>query len=349
MTRSEVAALTARIVADCWTNGDERLKGAWPERTWLALADAGLPWVGVDAEGGGSGGTVADACDVLWELGAGAVPLPVAETGLLASWVLAAAGLAIPQGPTTIAVASGNHLLRADGRRWRLDAPLTRVPFAERASLIVAVCGTDDGDRVVTLRPRDVTITAGRNLAGEARDRVAVDVPIDDDQVVPLPPGVDREAIRLRGALGRAALMAGALERVAELTVEHTNDRVQFGKKIITFQAVAGLVVQLVEHTVAATTATRAAIVAGERAAFEVAVAKQQTSAAAGTVARLAHQAHGAMGLTAEYELGTLTQRLWCWRNEYGTEREWATWLGEQVLAGGADQLWPRITRRDEE
>jgi len=91
----------------------------------------------------------------------------------------------------------------------------------------------------------------------------------------------------------------------------------------------------------------RAAIAVGDGAAFEVAVAKQQTGAAATLVAKLAHRAHGAFGMTAQYELGDLTRRLWCWRHEYGTEREWAAWLGEQVVAGGADALWPRITQRD--
>ena len=169
---------------------------------------------------------------------------------------------------------------------------------------------------------------------------------LDDEQVAVLPESVDAAAIHRRGALGRVALMAGAMERIATLTVGYTNDREQFGKAVITFQAVAGLVVQLVEQAVAAATTARAAIALGDGAAFEIGIAKQQTSAAATIVAKLAHQAHGAIGMTAEYELGDLTRRLWCWRHEYGTEWDWAVWLGEQVVAGGADRLWPRITQR---
>lgn len=350
MTRSEISeveALTARIVADRWTNGDDRRQEGWPDGTWRALADAGLPWVGVDNAAGGSGGTLADACDVLWPLGAAAVPLPVAETGVLAGWVLAAAGLEVPDGPITIAFGvAGEHLQKRNGR-WQLTARLERVAWAERAALIVVVCGSDDGDQVVALRPEDRTIVPGRNLAGEPRDQVIVDTLLGDDQVVPLPYGIDRAAIRQRGALSRAVLMAGAMERIAALTVGYSNDRVQFGKPIIAFQAVASMVVQVVEQALAAGTAARAAVAAGDQGGFEVAVAKQQTSALAGTIAKLAHQIHGAIGMTAEYELADLTRRLWCWRHEYGTEREWATWLGEQVVAAGPDELWPRITRRD--
>lgn len=312
MTRSEVSeveALTARIVADRWTNGDDRREEGWPEGTWRALADAGLPWVGVDDAAGGSGGTLADACDVLWPLGAAAVPLPVAETGILASWVLAAAGLEVPDGPTTIAMGSARDHLHHRKGRWHLTARLERVAWAERAALIVVVCGSDNGDQVVVLRPEDRTVVPGRNLAGEPRDQVIVDTLLRDDQVVPLPGGIDRSAIRQRGALSRAVLMAGAMERIAALTVGYGNDRAQFGKPIISFQAVANLVVQVVEHSLAAGAAARAAVAAGDEGAFEVAVAKQQTSALAGTIAKLAHQAHGAIGMTAEYELAGLTRR----------------------------------------
>lgn len=350
MTRSEVSdveALTARIVADRWTNGDDRREDGWPEGTWRALADAGLPWVGVDDAAGGSGGTLADACDVLWPLGVAAVPLPVAETGILAGWVLAAAGLEVPDGPTTIAIGVAGDDLQVRNGRWHLTACLERVAWAERAALIVAVCGSDGGDQVVVLRPGDRTVVPGRNLAGEPRDQVVVDAVLGDDQLAPLPDGMDRATIRQRAALSRAVLMAGAMERVATLTVGYTNDRTQFGKPVIAFQAVANLVVQVVELALAAGAAARAAVAAGDQGAFEVAVAKQQTSALAGTIAKLAHQAHGAIGMTAEYELANLTRRLWCWRHEYGTEREWATWLGEQVAAAGPDGLWPRITRRD--
>ena len=57
-----------------------------------------------------------------------------------------------------------------------------------------------------------------------------------------------------------------------------------------------------------------------------------------------AHQAHGAMGMTKEYELGQLTRRLWSWRDEFGSERWWGRELGRQLAGAGADELWPRIS-----
>jgi acyl-CoA dehydrogenase len=222
------------------------------------------------------------------------------------------------------------------------------VPWAQRAVLLVVWCtDTDGADRVVVLHPADVTMNAGRNLAGEPRDDVVVDCEVHDRRVSSAPPGIDRARLLRRGALTRAVLMAGALERVAELTISYTNSRTQFGKQIIAFQAVANMVVQIVEHTAAAAAATRAAVAAGDQAGFEVAVAKQQVGAAAQVVTALAHQAHGAIGMTAEYELGDLTRRLWCWRTEYGSAAHWARHIGEQVVIAGADALWPRITTRE--
>ena len=348
MKRSEIADLTAQIVAARWASSRERRTGDWPAQTWQALTEAGLLGIGIDPNTGGSGGTLADAAEVLWTLGSAGIPLPVAETGVLAGWLLATAGLPLPDGPATVAVAPHDDLLQRDGENWRLRTRLARVPWAQRAVVIVVWCASDDGvDRVVALYPPNVTIVAGHNLAGEPRETVTVDCLVDAQQVVAAPRGIDRERLLRRGALTRAVLMAGALERIAELTISYSNTRTQFGKPIIAFQAVASMVVEVVEQTVAAAAAARAAIAAGDEGVFEIAVAKQQTGAAAETVTRLAHQAHGAIGMTTEYELGGLTRRLWCWRTEYGTAAQWARDIGEQVSTAGADQLWPRITRRE--
>jgi acyl-CoA dehydrogenase len=64
---------------------------------------------------------------------------------------------------------------------------------------------------------------------------------------------------------------------------------------------------------------------------------------AATVAAAASHQAHGAMGMTREYELGQLTRRLWSWRDEYGSERYWSRTLGRQLIDAGADGLWPAI------
>ena len=83
----------------------------------------------------------------------------------------------------------------------------------------------------------------------------------------------------------------------------------------------------------------------GEPAALEVAAASAVASEAAGIVAAAAHQATGAMGVTREFALGVLTRRLWSWRDEWGSERAWATRLGHTLAAGGPEALWPTLSR----
>jgi acyl-CoA dehydrogenase len=77
---------------------------------------------------------------------------------------------------------------------------------------------------------------------------------------------------------------------------------------------------------------------------FAVAAAKARAGEAAGEVARIAHQVHGAIGFTREYDLRLVTTRLWAWRDEDGSDAEWNAEVGATALAAGADGLWPLIT-----
>ncbi|HEY0181584.1 MAG TPA: acyl-CoA dehydrogenase family protein, partial [Rhodopila sp.] len=76
-------------------------QGTWPAALWAAVEEAGLHRALVPEAAGGFGVAVADALSLLKVAGAHAVPLPLAET-MLASWLLAGAGLEIPDGPLTV-------------------------------------------------------------------------------------------------------------------------------------------------------------------------------------------------------------------------------------------------------
>src|SRR3984957_11282759 len=68
---------------------------------WDAVAGARLPWISVPEEAGGEAGDLADALAVLRLAGYHGLPLPIAETGVLAGWLLAASGLRGSPVPTT--------------------------------------------------------------------------------------------------------------------------------------------------------------------------------------------------------------------------------------------------------
>lgn len=317
----------------------------WAGGLWSALTEAGFPWVGVSEEAGGSGGDLGDACALLQVVGRFAAPVPLAETGILAGWALAAAGLPLPADPATVGV-SRNDVVQLSGApgRWRLTARLNSVPWASESACVV-VLTTIAGQQYVLAVPRDCrTDLPGRNLAGEARDTVSCDdVALPDEAVAPAPANITPAALALRGALARAALIAGALERVSELTITYTEQRQQFGRPIARFQAVQQHLVKLAEEAVSSrmAVATASSNADPEPSIFDVAAAKVVTSEAATTASRAAHQAHGAIGMTKEYELGQLTRRLWSWRQEFGSEQYWSQELARQVA--DADALWPRI------
>jgi acyl-CoA dehydrogenase len=352
MSPASAAGLLEETLERLFTDrsGPEQRQSAeaegWAGGCWDALNEAGLPWIGVPESAGGSGGEVTDACTLLRLAGRHAVPLPLAEGGLLGGWLLAEAGLELPGGPVTVAVPRpADRLVIEDGR---VTGTLTWVPWGAQAEVVaLAAVGPTPGDgtQVVTLDPGEASVQSGHNVAGEHRDRLTW------ARAEPRQAGTpDRDVapeLWLRGALSRALLMAGAMEAVADLTVEYAAQRQQFGRPVGSFQAVAQRLVRMSSEAEAGILATEVAAQrfaqVGAAAAFEIAVAKSSASRAASEVAAHAHQVHGALGMTREYTLHHFTRRLWSWRQEWGSERHWSQTVGTQVTAAGPDALWPRV------
>jgi len=311
-------------------------RDGWAPRVWAAVAEVGLHRIALE-----EGGTLGDALAVLRIAGRHAAPVPLAETGLLAGWLLAGAGLPVGDGPLT--VVPGRPEDRVELAGGRLRGVAHRVPWARAAERVVALVPSGDGWLVASAPASSLTVEPHVSLAGEPRDTVAFDGPAD---VAPAAAGVDADALRHRGALTRVLLMAGALERMSGLTISYTNERVQFGRPVARFQAVQKHLVDGAEDAVLAGMAADGAARAAERgeARFEIAAAKLLANQAAFSATRAAHQAHGAMGMTREYPLHHLSRRLWAWRSEYGDERFWSARLGAAVRRAGADRLYPSIT-----
>jgi acyl-CoA dehydrogenase len=334
-----------RVFADTctFTAVEQAEADGWAPAVWDAVAETGLAWVSVPEGSGGSGGTLADAIEILRIAGRHAVPLPLAETGVLGGWLLAGAGLEIPDGAVTVVPHT-----RHDDLAWRdgaVHGTAHRVPWARAVDQIVALLDTDAGPVVVQLDPADARVEPAVNLAGEPRDSVSFDG-VTPRASAPAAPDVDAGALRRRGALARTASMAGALERLDEITLEYTASRRQFGKPVGTFQAVQAHLVHGAQQSVIVSVALAAAVRTAEQspAAFEITAAKLLADQAASEATRHAHQAHGAMGMTREYPLHHFSRRLWAWRSEYGDERALSRALGETVVGAGPDLLYPLVT-----
>lgn len=320
--------------------------GEWPQDLWAALEEAGLPAATVPEAAGGPGLDFSDAMAVLRRCAYHALPVPLAET-LAAGRLLAAAGLAMPEGPVTVAAGQGAPLvLSASGPQARLSGTAARVPWGDVCPAAV-VAAEADGDAMLAVVALGAAREQGgeeRNLAGEPR----VTLSFEAAPVLAFAPlaGAARR-LELEGALCRSVQMAGALERALEHAVRYAGERVTFGRPIAKFQAVQQMLAVLAGHVAAASAAADMAVEASVEVpdAFTIAVAKARTGEAAGRSAEIAHQVHGAMGFTHEHALHYATRRLWSWRDEFGAETRWQTELGLLAAAAGPRALWPMLTR----
>lgn len=118
------------------------------------------------------------------------------------------------------------------------------------------------------------------------------------------------------GAVMAAAALLGVSGAAAELTREYLCTRVQFGRPIGSFQALAHRAVdqyiqqQLAQDALDAAAAALARTKAGEVARVKVvARAKARCSDAAMKITRESIQMHGAMGFTDEYDVGLFLRR----------------------------------------
>ena len=159
------------------------------------------------------------------------------------------------------------------------------------------------------------------------------------------------------------SLMAGAMGHSLALSIEHVNTRQQFGRPLGKFQAVQQSLavmaceVRAVEAAAAVLAARLDAVGLDPLAAdFEIAAAKLRdrvflatkvrSNRAVGVVTSVAHQVHGAIGFTREYDLSRVTIPLMRWRGEHGNDAYWAQILGRQVAGFGGRGLWEALTPR---
>ena len=294
---------------------------------WDVVAELGLPWVGIDEEAGGSGGTLADLVALLQAGGRYAVPLPLLEHHL-AAWLVTTAGGQAAQEPWTVAPRTCDDTLRLDGTR--ASGTLHDVAWGGAATRVVALVGA----QVVVLDPADAEVRPGRDLAGQPRDMLT----FDDAPAQVLDAAVTPEAFRQRGAVLRAAQMAGAMQAVYDVTNRYVYERQQFGRPVGTFQSVRTHLVQLAQMSVMTTVCVEraaAALESGRDASFDAYAAKLLADQNAAVSVRSGHQAHGAIGMTREYVLQDLTRRLNAWRGDWGTEQALAERIGGAVAAAG--------------
>ena len=289
--------------------------GASPQPLWNSIAGASFLDLLAPEEAGGAGLPLPELFPVLTHFGRYAVPVPAAQA--IAARALVGSGVTLPEGLLTLAPALRRTL---DGS---LVTPL--VPFGTIAQHVLAA----QDDRLVLLDAAQ----AVRDPSGIAHSQIATLTWTGKDTAQAI--DGDGAALAPLAAAVHAALLAGAMARVFEMTLQYCNDRVQFGKSLGKFQVVQHQLSVMAEQVAAAGMAAEAAFQSEGRTPglLLAAMGKARASEAAVSVSHTAHGLHGAIGVTDEYDLQLLTRRLHEWRMAHGSESCWNRLIGERLLA----------------
>jgi alkylation response protein AidB-like acyl-CoA dehydrogenase len=289
---------------------------------WPGLARLGVTALAIPESRGGLGASPLDLVVAAEELGHHAVPGPVAES-------LAA----VPRLLTAVPGPEAARWLRglAAGDLLATLALPPRLPYAADA----------DAAGLVLLAEDDTLWLAEPGQARRSVDPARSLFPVSGQRVLARGPEVAdavRDALRL-GALASAAQLLGAGRALLEASVAHTRTRVQFGQPVGAFQAVqhrlADVAIGLEFARPLLDAAARALAGGQPAAARDVSAAKVACADAAGRAARAALQVHGAIGYTAEHDLGRWLTKVRALIPAWGTQAQHRAEVMAALTAAG--------------
>jgi alkylation response protein AidB-like acyl-CoA dehydrogenase len=325
------------------------------DQPWGDLAAAGVLAAGLPVALDGAGLGLLEQCSVLVEVGRAVADVPylasvvvgagaVAEFGTEAQrsrWarpggrgsVVLTAALAEEDGDDPCCPSSG--AVRSPDGSWVLSGVKTAVDYAPQADVFLVPCASAEGVLVFLVSPSDagVTVDAQALTSFAPAGRVVLDSVVVDDSRV-LGAGADVAGWLVgRATVGLCAMQLGVLERALELTAEHARTRVQFGRPIGAFQAVAQRLadayidVEAVRLTMWQAAWLLASGSSGPELDAAVATAKFWAADAGHRVAHTAVHVHGGLGIDVSYPV----------------HRYFAAAKGNEFALGGATAQLRRI------
>ena len=302
--QQELAA-TVRSLLD--KRGDTRVS-TYDEALWSTLSEQiGVAALNVPEEHEGVGASLFESLVVLEEIGRSLVPSPLLSS-LVVSEALLAGADEDAQARLLPRIAAGEVAAFVDGDGPVLDGDLASIVVAATDEGLVEL----EGAETAWVPSMDQTIRLATVSSGTATR-------IGDGPAA-------RERARLVGAVGCAALASGLAARALEMTVAYTQERVQFGRPIGSFQALkhrmADMLV-LAEMSRSASWAASYAVATHAHDAEQLAhVAKSYCTEALATIAGETIQLHGGIAITWEHDAHLVLKRAHALRQLFGTPRE---------------------------
>ncbi len=307
---------------------------------------AGLGWMGLPfpSEYGGSDGSLTDLAVLLEEFGRALVPGPFFNSVAVTGLAILDAGSNSQRVDLLPRIADGSliataALLESDARyrpeSIQLSATLRGegivlngtkmfVEYADSADLLLVPTRISDDEVSLVLVPRTADGIATTPLESISRDPQYVvhfdNVTVEGGAVLG---GGEAALNRLldRATVLHCAQSVGGAQRVLEMTVDYTRQRVQFDRAIATFQSVQHDCADMVMAIDAARLATYEAITRmedGQPVDREVALAKSLANHAYKWTTLTAQQIHGGIGFMEEYDLQLWTRRAKVAELKYG-------------------------------
>ncbi len=334
----ELADLARKILTGRLT--PERLRAVeagdgFDRALWADLAGAGILSAALPEALGGAGLGLLAHCGVLAELGRAVAPVPYLASIVLGAGAVARFGTPQQQQRWAAPAGRGEIILTAalaeedgDDPRlpsvraermtgeadatggWRLSGVKTTVFAASQAGLMLVPAVTPAGVTVFLVDPASDGVTVQpQRITGGTAGRVVLDgARVAEGQVLGSP-AAGREItgwLLDHATVGLCARQLGVVERALEMTAEYARNRVQFGKPIGGFQAVAQRLADgYIDVAAVRLTMWQAAweLAAGQPSGTAIATAKFWAADAGHRVAHTAVHVHGGVGIDLDYPL----------------------------------------------
>lgn len=320
-------------------------KGYSPE-LWQEMA--GLGWMGLvlPEKYGGSAMSFLDLAVLLEEMGRAALPGPFISTVVLGALPILEFGTdaqkqaylpGISEGKTIFTLAlrepgidddPSSFLVKAvpDRDGYVIDGTKLFVPDANVADFLLCFVRTDERAAlensynglsvfIVDARSPGISKTVLKTIGNDKLCEVVfkrVKAP-KENILGKLNQGRDLyQKIIMQAAVAKSCIILGSIQQMLEMTVQYAKDRVQYDKPIGSFQVIQHYCAQMATDVDGLRFVTYQAawkLSEGLPCLQEVAIAKIWANEAYLRVSTLAHQIHGAIGVTIDHDLQFYTKQ----------------------------------------
>ncbi len=321
----------------------EASEEGYSPQLWREMAELGWMGLAFPEKYGGAGMSFLDLAVLLEEMGRAALPGPYFSTVVLGGLTILDIGSEEQKEEYLPKIATGEliftlALTEADGKykassikleatpegdSYVLNGTKVFVPDAHIANYLICVARTSEKTRpeegitlfIVDGKSEGITFNLLKTIANDKLAEVIFDkVKVPKENILG---EVDKgwpavEKIIRRAAVAKCCETLGGIQQVLEMTVEYAKERKQFGRPIGSFQVIQHYLSDMATDVDGSRFVTyQAACMLSQNlpCAKEVAVAKAWTGEASERVTALAHQIHGAIGVTMDHDLHFYTRR----------------------------------------